>query len=469
MRKMAGERIDYRIERQRHESFVGRDALLDRLDQLLLGDPIDRRVLVTGALGMGKSALLARWLARREEAGDRVPHHFIRRREYDLDDPARLVASLVWQLEQIFPDLPEPEADAQRSPAARLGAALARVSAGALAPAGRRLVLLIDGLDEYDPPPGAPAGDPLAAFLPDALPPGVSLLCASRPGHPCVAGLAGEAGVAGIGARRGELVRLDLDAPEHAAGNDATVRAFWERAARPLGLGAIFIEEAVARARGNLQHATMLRKYLAGMPSSQRKVKSIPGGLDALVDKLCARIAAEPLAALGLGILCAAREALALDELGAAAGWDDEQRRAFVRGAGELLAESWRPDGRREFRLHHASIREHLARTLGDAALRGHHAALAARVASWPAPADPAPRRYALRHALSHRIEAGDWTGAWQLAADASFLEAKRRELGAHEAEADVARAAERCRAAGDEALRGRFDDLACSLARAPR
>ncbi len=454
---MAGERIDYRIERQRHESFVGRDALLDRLDQLLIDDPIDRRVLVTGAPGMGKSALLARWLQRREEAGERVPHHFIRRREYDLDDPARLAASLVWQLEQIFPARPEPEADARLSPAARLEAALARVSAGELAPAGRRLVLLIDGLDEYDPPPGAPAGDPLAAFLPEVLPPGVSLLGASRPGHPAVAGVAGE------------LVRIDLDAPEHAAGNDATVRAFWDRAARPLGLGAVFVEEAVARARGNLQHATMLRKYLAGMPSAQRKVKSIPGGLDALVDKLCARIAADPLAALGLGILCAAREALALDELGAAAGWEDEPRRAFVRGAGELLAESWRPDGRREFRLHHASIREHLARTLGDAALRGHHAALAARVASWPAPADPPARRYALRHALIHRIEAGDWAGAWQLAADASFLEAKRCELGAHEAEADVARAAGRCRADGDEALRGRFDDLARSLARAPR
>jgi ATP/maltotriose-dependent transcriptional regulator MalT len=159
---MAGERIDYRIERQRHESFVGRDALLDRLDQLLIGDAIDRRVLVTGAPGMGKSALLAWWLQRREEAGDRVPHHFIRRREYDFDDPARLVASLVWQLEQIFPARPEPEADARLAPAARLGEALARVSAGELAPAGRRLVVLSDGLDGYDPPPGAPAGDPPA-------------------------------------------------------------------------------------------------------------------------------------------------------------------------------------------------------------------------------------------------------------------------------------------------------------------
>jgi hypothetical protein len=39
-------------------------------------------------------------------------------------------------------------------------------------------------------------------------------------------------------------------------------------------------------------------------------------------------------------------------------------------------------------------------------------------------------------------VEAGEWTSAWRLAADTSFLEAKCRELGAHEIEADVARVA---------------------------
>ena len=40
---------------------------------------------------MGKSALLAAWLARCEAAGTGVPHHFIRRGTYDWDDPAKLV------------------------------------------------------------------------------------------------------------------------------------------------------------------------------------------------------------------------------------------------------------------------------------------------------------------------------------------------------------------------------------------
>ena len=130
---MAGERIDYSIERQRHERFVGRDELLDHLDRLLVSEPADRRVVVTGGPGMGKSALVERWLARRERAGDRVPHHFIRRGEHDWDDPARLVGSLVWQLEQRFPGQREPEADARLPPPARLGAAL---PGRALGPAG---------------------------------------------------------------------------------------------------------------------------------------------------------------------------------------------------------------------------------------------------------------------------------------------------------------------------------------------
>src|SRR5262249_56082300 len=78
------------------------------------------------------------------------------------------------------------EAEARLAPAARLGAALLRVSERALMPRGERLVLLIDGLDEYDPRPGSPLGDPLAAFLPYALPPEVSVLCASRPRHPYI-------------------------------------------------------------------------------------------------------------------------------------------------------------------------------------------------------------------------------------------------------------------------------------------
>src|SRR5262249_37176950 len=79
---------------------------------------------------------------------------------------------------------------------------------------------------------------------------------------------------------------------------------------------------------------------------------------------------------------------------------------------------------------------------------------------------DAPARRYALRHALVHRASAGAWADVWRVAADMRFLETKCRELGAHEAEADVAWAAERCRASGGEDLRGGWDDVARVLGR---
>jgi len=148
---MPGERFDYTNERQRHEKFVGREALLARLDELLVADGVDRWVVVTGGPGMGKSAVLSAWLARREAAGAVVPHHFIRRGAYDWDDPTQLVGSLVAQIGESFPGTREPDTGTRMHPAARLAKALSRVSEHELGPRGYRLVLLIDGLDEYDP------------------------------------------------------------------------------------------------------------------------------------------------------------------------------------------------------------------------------------------------------------------------------------------------------------------------------
>jgi WD40 repeat protein len=455
---MSGDRFDYRSERQRHEKFVGRAGLLARLDRLLVDSETDRWVVITGGPGMGKSALLAAWLARREAAGAVVPHHFIRRGAYDWDDPAKLVGSLVAQIEDHFSDLREPDADERMHPATRLARVLSRVSENVLRPRGECLVVLIDGLDEYDPPVGSSVGDPLAAFLPDALPSGARLLCASRPRHPYVSNLE---------ARDGKLVQIDLDDPDNAADNNATVRAFWERAAEPLGLDAGFVDEAVARAGGNVQHAVQLQKHLDVIPPEKRHVEEIPRGLAALIEKSWMRIAVDAVVVEGLGILCAAHEALTLDELSAIASWTSEvQRRTFERAAKELLVETLRPEGEPEYRLHHDSIRGHIARAIGKGAVRSHHAALARRHANWSAPSQAAVRRYALRHALIHRAEAGDWAAAWQLASDMSFLEAKCRELGAHETEIDIVRVAERCRASDDAVLFRRFSDLGRALGR---
>jgi hypothetical protein len=420
---------------------------------------------------MGKSALLAAWLASRQVAGDLIPHHFIRRGFADWDDPEALVGSLVAQLEARFLDTREPEGDAQLAPAARLAAALRRASELVVS-RGERLVFLIDGLDEYDPRPGSPPGDPLGAFLPAALPRGVSVLCSSRPRHPYVDSLA----------TRGVLIQLDLDDAKASSDNAATVRAFWERAAPELGLDEAFIAEAAERANGNLQHAVMLYQHVAGLPPEQRRVEDIPAGLAGLLARTWARMRADSAVVQGLGVLCAAREALTLDELEGVAGWIEEtQRDTFRRTALEVLIETRRTDTVREYRLHHDSIRQYIADALGTATIRRHHQALADKLATWPPGPGAMARRYALRHALLHRAEAGDWADAWRVAANVGFLEAKcrgtdmhdseadkarRREMGVRDAETDVARTAARCRASGDGVHGERFADLERALGR---
>lgn len=56
---MAGERFDYSNERRRHEQFIGRVALLARLDALLVDDCVDRWVVVTGGEPAQRSVRLA--------------------------------------------------------------------------------------------------------------------------------------------------------------------------------------------------------------------------------------------------------------------------------------------------------------------------------------------------------------------------------------------------------------------------
>src|SRR5689334_10310329 len=74
--RLLREALNFAYERQRHAGFIGRVALLAQLDQQLIEESTQRWVVVTGGPGMGKSAVLAAWLAHREAAGDMVPHHF---------------------------------------------------------------------------------------------------------------------------------------------------------------------------------------------------------------------------------------------------------------------------------------------------------------------------------------------------------------------------------------------------------
>jgi AAA ATPase domain/CHAT domain len=443
--------MDNSGERQLHQGFVGREAVLAELDRLLVDDSIDRWVVLTGERGMGKSSILANWLARREAAHDFVPHHFVQRQHCDRLEPSTVVRSLAAQIEERYPA----QRDRYARPQARLIELLSRVSAHELAPCGARMVLLIDGLDERQP-----ASDlrEVLAFLPRALPRGIRLLCAGRHCHPERDGFED---------RCGQLGRLDLDDPSLADDNEATVRAFWHREAPELGLDQRFVEHAVRRAGGNVLHATTLRRHMASVPHAQRCVEAIPRGLPSLLAALWQRVASDPAAVRALGILCAAREPLSLEQLGRVGGWSNlAEQRAIAHVMRELVVETRRDNRPTVYRLLHDAIRSYLVEQLGPIGIRGHHQELADKLAAWPAPRDLTARRYALRHAVNHRIAAGNCQAIHALASSVDFLEAKCSEFGIDDVELDVRRAAEACLAAGYFTLARDLDDRARAIAR---
>jgi hypothetical protein len=249
--------------------------VLVQLDQWLDGPGETGWVVVTGGPGMGKSAILSAWLARREATGAMVPHHFVRRQVADWDQPEVIAASLAAQIEAAFPALRAPDAKPER----RLLELLGRVSKQL--GAARRLVVVVDGLDETRAEPGE---NPLPRFLPHVVPAGIRFLCATRPTYPHLSWL--EA--------RSPVRRLDLDDPQWAASNEAVVRGFWEAVACQYQppLPAETMAAAIARAEGNVLHAVMLHDALRGLPAEQHRADRIPRGLKELIGE-CAAIERE--------------------------------------------------------------------------------------------------------------------------------------------------------------------------------
>jgi hypothetical protein len=217
--------------------------------------------VLTGGPGMGKSAILSAWLARREAAGAVVPHHFIRRQVIDWDQPEVIAASLAAQIEAVCPQLRDPDA----RPEGRLIELLGRVSKQ-LGGAGR-LVVVVDGLDEARAEPG---DNPLPRFLPHVMPAGVRFLCATRPTYPHLNWL--EA--------RSSVRRLDLDDTRWAASNEAVVRGFWEAVGPQYqpSLSGETIATAIARAEGNVLHAAMLHDAPRDLPDAERRADRVPRG-----------------------------------------------------------------------------------------------------------------------------------------------------------------------------------------------
>lgn len=454
----AGGRIDFRMERRRYGDALGRKELLARLDAQLrpAAGRLGGYVLVTGQPGMGKSALLCHWLRLREDQGEPVPHHLVRRHIRRWARPQAVLRNLLTQTEELFPEQADP-AGVQDAPPEHLLehllGLLERVSEQVLArdPA-RRLVLLIDGLDEAEDEGGGHA-DPLGFVPAPSLPDGVFLLLSSRPIEPHMAALRS--------LHRVEHVALEV---ERASG-EAACRALWVLSATAFEppLPDPLVEEAIRRAQGNVLYTEKLRDWLKGQPAERRQVVDLPGSLEDFLKLLWQDIVRLPeaprrLAQEGLGLLCAAREALPLSVLGELLE-DALRPEDLLRATRHLLLEEPGAEeqtgehGAPAYRLYHESFHKFVAGRLA-AELPRHHRRLAAQLAAWPClAADPFRRDYTLRHAVSHRLGARDGEGARRLATDLSFMEARIAALGPEAVEADLERTVAWDPEAGDELL----------------
>lgn len=225
---------------------------------------------------------------------------------------------------------------------------------------------------------------------------------------------------------RSPVRRIDLDESQWAESNRAAVRGFWEEVGAEYQppLPSSTIETSVERAEGNMLHAVILHDAWQALPAPERRADRISHGLRELIGEIWDRAPAhDESVRVGMGLLCAAQEALSLDVLVGLAGWDHDERVRVLRKARQLLLEEPASGaGVEAYRPRHDWVRQLMVARLGASTMCGHHRTWADKLARWPAANDAMALRYALRHALTHRAATGDLAGSWQLAADMSFL-----------------------------------------------
>jgi WD40 repeat protein/predicted MPP superfamily phosphohydrolase len=443
------ELLDFTLERSRHEHFFGRDDALAELDRLVVKKPAGF-VLVLGGPGMGKSALLSRWLDLRGEGGKTMPHHFIRRGDRGRDEPEIVRANLAAQIERLYPA----QRDEGAPPDRRLDELLARVSEHVLAPEQKRLVVLVDGLDEAAARDGS--DNPVARVLPFRLPKGVVFVCASRPTYPHLDWFEQS--------EQRVHPSLEFDQPAWSNSNDEAVRAFWAyhaasgRFTPPLAVD--LVAAAVERARGNLLYSVKLAEWLDDAPVEVRTPKGLPIGLEGFLNALWRRLQALPAAEgdyvrQGLGLLGAAREALPAWCIEAALGWPAGTADVRLLGtvARQVLLEEpaeWHGSAQARYRLYHESFAE-LVRAKMAGELPVLHHRLAEQLAAWPTAraGDAFLRVYALRHGIPHRAEAArsadDWRTLGHVCLDVGYLRDVAVEVGPLDLATALQQAAERC------------------------
>ena len=174
------------LERRRHEAYaasrrrlyLGGDHYFRFLDDAMEADPSKadfKPVLVTGASGGGKSALLANWAARWSESHsdtEVILHHL--GCGADAADPVKLAVRLMQEISRITGEEFTPESDPEKQ-LGKLPEWLAKVSAWSER-TGKGILLVLDGLDKV-------SDRTHLRWFPSLLPPGIRMVASCLDGE----------------------------------------------------------------------------------------------------------------------------------------------------------------------------------------------------------------------------------------------------------------------------------------------
>lgn len=247
------------------EGFVGRQWLFDAIDGFTQKETRGY-VQILGDPGIGKTTLIAELVKRH-----RHPHHFNIRAE-GIQKPDQFLPNLCAQLVARFglsySTLP-PEVSRDSSFLLNL----LEKAAAKLRPSGRKLLLLVDALDESDPTSVTRGSNTL--YLPADLPDGVFLVVTSRRGGPPL---------------RYTCAEHKIDLQKETENNFADVRLFaqsWlgrdgiQAYVRTQGLkDTDFVEEIVRLSEGNFMYLHYVLPEIERGTYRERRFNTLPSGLE---------------------------------------------------------------------------------------------------------------------------------------------------------------------------------------------
>lgn len=247
------------------EDFVGRQWLFDAIDGFTQRESRGY-VQILGDPGIGKTTLIAELVKRH-----RHPHHFNIRAE-GIQKPDQFLPNLCAQLVAQF-GLPYSTLPPETSRDASFLLNLLEKAAAKLRPSGRKLLILVDALDESDPTSVTRGSNTL--YLPSDLPDGVFLVVTSRRGGPPLRYTCGE---------------HKIDLQKESANNFADIREFTEKKwlaregiqtyIRHQGLdGATFVDEIVRLSEGNFMYLHYVLPEIEKGTYRDRSFAELPAGL----------------------------------------------------------------------------------------------------------------------------------------------------------------------------------------------